>query len=160
MTLAHGSGPTATLTRPLGRGTRNVHDFARKFETPAIFGFSSDAQDMFRPWMIEAQTEARSGKLLSVLESHILKMPKTVAALALIFELADGGAIGSVAMGRALGWADYLRSHATRLYFAGSVMVETGRASSSNNCRNVSRPGISIRKHGQGLPIETPQWRR
>src|SRR5438105_5495163 len=67
-------------------------------------------------------------ELSSVLESHILKMPKTVAALALIFELADGGrgAIGSVATARALDWADYLRSHATRLYSAGSVMAENG----------------------------------
>jgi hypothetical protein len=37
---------------------------------------------MFKQWMTEIQTEARSGKLSSVLESHILKMPKTVAALA------------------------------------------------------------------------------
>jgi len=55
-------------------------------------------------------------------------MPKTVAALALIFELVDGGrdAIGSVATARALDWADYLRSHAARLYSAGSVMAENG----------------------------------
>src|ERR1700730_15820590 len=86
------------------------------------------AQDMFREWMTEIQTEARSGKLPSVLESHLLKMPKTVAALALIFELVDGGrgAIGSVAAARALDWADYLRSHAIRLYSAGSVMAENG----------------------------------
>ena len=107
---------------------RGLHDFARGFDTPAIFGFSSAAQDMFKQWMTEIQTEARSGKLPSVLESHILKMPKTVAALALIFELVDGGrsAIGSVAAARALDWADYLRSHAARLYSAGSVMAENG----------------------------------
>jgi len=88
----------------------------------------SKAQDMFKEWMTEIQTEARRGKLPSVLETHLLKMPKTLAALALIFELADGGrgAIGSVATARALDWADYLRSHATRLYFAGSVMAENG----------------------------------
>jgi hypothetical protein len=53
---------------------------------------------------------------------------KTVAALALIFELVDGGrgAIGPIAAGRALEWADYLRSHAIRLYSAGSVMAENG----------------------------------
>jgi hypothetical protein len=63
-----------------------------------------------------------------VLESHILKMPKTVAALALIFELADGGrgAIEAVATARALDWAGYLQSHVTRLYSAGSVMAENG----------------------------------
>ena len=50
------------------------------------------------------------------------------ACLALIFELLEGGraAVGEVATGRALGWADYLRSHANRLYAAGDTMVETG----------------------------------
>jgi Protein of unknown function (DUF3987) len=96
--------------------------------TPAILRFSSDAQAMFRGWMTEMQSEAHSGALSSTLESHILKMPKTVASLALIFELVDGGrvAVGEVAARRALGWAEYLRSHAGRLYAAGEVMAEHG----------------------------------
>jgi Protein of unknown function (DUF3987) len=120
--------PDAAARERYETAFHDLFDFARKFETPAIFGFSSAAQDMFKQWMTEIQTEARSGKLPSVLESHILKMPKTVAALALIFELVDGGrgAIGSVAAARALDWADYLRSHAARLYSAGSVMAENG----------------------------------
>jgi hypothetical protein len=83
---------------------------------------------MFREWMMEIQIEARSGKLSSMLESHLLKMPKTVAALALLFHLVDGGrdAIGAKATARALGLADYLRSHAKRLYSAGGVMAENG----------------------------------
>jgi hypothetical protein len=78
--------------------------------------------------MTEIQTKARSGKLPSMLESHLLKMPKTVAALALVFELSDGGrgTVGSVAIARALDWADYLFSHAIRLYSAGSVLAENG----------------------------------
>jgi hypothetical protein len=120
--------PDAVARERYDAAFRGLHDFAREFETPAIFGFSSAAQDMFKQWMTEIQTEARSGKLPSVLECHILKMPKTVAALALIFELVDGGhgAIGSVAAARALDWADYLRSHAARLYSAGGVMAENG----------------------------------
>ena len=90
--------------------------------------FTSDAQAMFRTWMTETQAEARSGNLSTILESHILKMPNTIVSLALIFELLEGGraAVGEVATGRALGWADYLRSHANRLYAAGDTMVETG----------------------------------
>ena len=55
-------------------------------------------------------------------------MPKTVASLALIFELVDGGRfeVGEPALRRALGWADYLRSHAIRLYSSGTSMVENG----------------------------------
>jgi hypothetical protein len=76
----------------------------------------------------EIQIEARSGSLPSTLESHILKMPKTVASLALLFELADGGRfeVNQAAMLRALGWADYLRSHANRLYSAGETVAADG----------------------------------
>lgn len=95
---------------------------------PAILRLTPEAQAHFRDWMTETQTEARCGKLSSILESHIMKMPKTIATLALIFELLDGGrvAVGEPAMLRALGWADYLRSHAGRLYAAGETMGENG----------------------------------
>ena len=49
----------------------------RQFAEPAVFGFTAKAQDMFRLWMTELQTEARSGKLPSAIESHLLKTPKT-----------------------------------------------------------------------------------
>ncbi len=64
---------------------------------------------MFQQWMQEIQTDARSGKLSTVLESHLLEMPKTVASLALIFELVEGGRaeVGPDAMALALGWADF-----------------------------------------------------
>ena len=90
--------------------------------------FDVQAQGMFRDWMQELQTEARSGDLSSSLESHLLKLPKTVAGLALLFELIEGGtvAVGEEALLRALGWAEYLRSHANRLYRAGETMAEEG----------------------------------
>lgn len=95
---------------------------------PAIFRFSPESQAMFQEWLTATQLEARSGLLPSTLESHILKMPKTVASLALLFELADGGRseVNEAAMLRALGWADYLRSHANRLYSAGETMAADG----------------------------------
>jgi hypothetical protein len=42
--------------------------------------------------------------------------------------LVDGGrvAVGEVAARRALGWAEYLRSHAGRVYAAGEIMAENG----------------------------------
>src|SRR3954447_6527967 len=78
--------------------------------------------------MEDIQSAARAGNLSSSLESHLLKMPKTVAGLALLFELVDGGrvAVGEQATLQALGWADYLPNHATRLYSAGETMAETG----------------------------------
>ena len=83
--------PDAAARERYDAAFRGLHDFARGFETPAIFGFSSAAQDMFKQWMTGIQAEARGGKLPSVLESHLLKMPKTVAALALVFELVGRG---------------------------------------------------------------------
>jgi hypothetical protein len=97
-------------------------------DEPVVLRFSPESQDLFRQWMAEIQTEARAGTLASTLESHILKMPKTVATLALLFELIDGGrsVVNEDATRRALGWADYLRSHANRLYSAGEQMAEDG----------------------------------
>jgi hypothetical protein len=97
-------------------------------DKPAVLQFSTESQELFRQWMTEIQTEARSGSLSSTMESHILKMPKTVASLALLFELIDGGRseVNETAMRRALGWADYLRSHANRLYASGQTVAEDG----------------------------------
>jgi hypothetical protein len=97
-------------------------------DQPAVLRLTAEAQAMFKGWMTEMQIEARSGKLCSPLESHILKLPKAVASIALIFELIGGGrvAVGEAALARALSWADYLRSHANRLYGAGDTMAENG----------------------------------
>jgi hypothetical protein len=105
-----------------------MHIFARNLERPVVLRFSPDAQAMFKAWMVELQSEARSGKLPGAMESYLLKLPKAVAALALLFELVEGGRehVGPIATGRALDWADYLKSHAFRLYAAGAVMAESG----------------------------------
>lgn len=97
-------------------------------DMPTVMRFDEEAQGLFRKWMEEIQIRARAGGLPSVMESHILKMPKTVAALALLFELLDGGrvVVGKVATARALDWADYLESHARRVYAAGETMIEDG----------------------------------
>jgi Protein of unknown function (DUF3987) len=105
--------------------------FRNLYELPAgdkPLQFSPESQALFQEWMTEIQTEARSGSLSSTMESHVLKMPKTVASLALLFELINGGRfeVNEAAMRRALGWADYLRSHANRLYSAGETMAEDG----------------------------------
>ena len=97
-------------------------------DVPSVMRFDEKAQAMFREWMEEIQARARAGGMPSVMESHLLKMPKTVASLALLFELLDGGrtSVGAVATARALDWADYLESHARRVYAAGETMIEDG----------------------------------
>jgi hypothetical protein len=91
------------------------------------FKFEPQAQGLFIEWMTELQRQARAGDMHPALQSHLLKMPKTVAALALLFALIDQEkeVIGVVSVARALEWADYLRSHADRLY---SLAVDDGMA--------------------------------
>lgn len=95
---------------------------AMSFETedgePPAWRFTEDAQAEFITWMEELHATARSGDLPPAMESHLLKMPKTVCTLALLFALVDGeqGEVGHASTCRALAWAEFLRSHAERLY--------------------------------------------
>lgn len=88
---------------------------------PDFLHFMPEAQALFVEWMQEINSIARSGDIHPVLESHLLKLPQTIASLALIFELINGGrqAVGVTATAMALEWADYLKSHAERLYSLG-----------------------------------------
>lgn len=122
--------PDAAARISLDRIFRDIRDLpGNEGGEPKIMRFEPAAQDAFREWMEAIQIEARSKTLPSALESHILKMPKSVASLALIFDLIEGDGddlVGDTAILRALGWADYLRTHANRLYAAGQTMAEEG----------------------------------
>lgn len=122
--------PDASARIAVDRIFRDLRDLLPSPDgQPRIRRFELAAQAAFRDWMIGVQTEARLGSLPSALESHILKMPKTVASLALIFDLIEGDGddlIGDTAILRALEWADYLRTHANRLYASGQVMADDG----------------------------------
>ena len=93
-------------------------DFMTMDGEPRQFRFTSEAQELFIQWMKKIQDIARNPEIHPALESHILKMPQTIAGLALLFEIIDGGrdAVGVIATIRAVGWSDYLLSHAKRLY--------------------------------------------
>ncbi|HEH5945702.1 TPA: DUF3987 domain-containing protein [Legionella pneumophila] len=97
-----------------------LHDlnFDTEENEPRFFRFTNEAQQLFILWMKEIQHAARCSEIHPALESHMLKMPQTIAGLALLFEIIDGGrgAVGVEATSKALKWADYLLSHAKRLY--------------------------------------------
>ena len=80
--------------------------------------FDSQAQGLFREWNAAHQKRLRSGELPLAMESHLGKYPALVASLAMLLHLADGhvGPIEKSATIRALGWAEYLESHARRIY--------------------------------------------
>lgn len=89
---------------------------------PTVYRFSPDAQVEFDSWRHELEVELR-GDLHPALESHLGKYRKLVPALALVCSLADGdNVVGIESLQRALGWSEYLRSHAERVYAAGTSL--------------------------------------
>ena len=97
-------------------------------DQPAEWRFSPEAQALFVEWLTPFETEIRGDDLHPALVSHLAKYRKLVPALALLFALVDtpdsGNLIHERELMRALAWAEYLRTHAERLY-AAAVMPET-----------------------------------
>lgn len=87
---------------------------------PPCWHFTPDAQALFVEWVTEINLECRTDDMPPLLAEHMLKMPKTVGSLALLFAVIQGddGEVSAAATAQALEWADLLRSHAERLYSA------------------------------------------
>ncbi|UNE54112.1 YfjI family protein [Bartonella machadoae] len=87
---------------------------------PTTMHFSAEAQEMFSEWWENHQKAIRRDDLSEALQSHCAKMDKTIASLALIFELVDGNRfeVSYPYLFMALHWSKYLLSHAKRLYAA------------------------------------------
>lgn len=82
-------------------------------EHPITMRFSADAQEIFCEWWKSFQKKVKKSHFSDPLQAHLLKMPKTIASLALIFKLTEGGRfeIGLYAITTALRWKKYLLSH-------------------------------------------------
>lgn len=91
-------------------------------DSPQVWSFDPEAQALFAQWLEPFETEIRGDELHPALVSHLSKYRKLVPALALIFALVDtpdnAHKIGKGELMRALSWAEYLRTHAERLYAA------------------------------------------
>lgn len=101
-------------------------------DDPVEWRFSPAAQALFWEWALPFETEIRGDTLHPALISHLSKYRKLVPALALIFAMVDtpdnGNVVDEPELLRALAWADYLRSHAERIYSA-ATKPETAGAS-------------------------------
>ncbi len=99
-------------------------------DDPQEWRFSPEAQAIFYEWLIPFETGIRGEDLHPALVSHLAKWRKLIPALALIFALMDtpdsGGVIHERELIRALAWAEYLRTHAERLYAAALIPETTG----------------------------------
>jgi putative DNA primase/helicase len=82
--------------------------------------FAPAAQEIFDEWRAGLEHRIRSGEDHPALEAHLAKYRSLVPSLALLIHLADGGKnpVNTEAVERACAWADYLESHARRVYGA------------------------------------------
>jgi putative DNA primase/helicase len=116
--------------------------------------FDDEAQGAFDEWRGGLEARLRDGSLHPAMEAHLAKYRSLVPALALLCHLVDGGRgpVGSTALARALAWAEYLESHARRIYDAvirGDLCaaralgerIERGDLPSPFKIRDVYRPG-------------------
>ena len=116
--------------------------------------FSAEALSHFQEWHEALEKRLRSGELHPALESHYSKYRKLVPALALLIYLADDGRgeIGEDATLKALAWAEYLETHANRVYGAVTQAevaaakailrrIERGDLQAPFTTRDVWRPG-------------------
>jgi len=80
--------------------------------------FAEDAQELFSDWRGGLEQRLRSDELTPSLMAHLSKYRGLVPRLALICHLANNGygPVSLEAARQALGWADYLESHAVRAY--------------------------------------------
>lgn len=80
--------------------------------------FAPDAQETFREWRAGLEKRLRTGDEHPAVEAHLSKYRSLLPALALLIHLADvgHGPVGLTAMLRAGAWADFLESHARRVY--------------------------------------------
>ena len=113
-----------TRSRQIFRRLANLDALAIGAEAnedgPPILRFDPDALVLFRQWRGNLEQRLRSDEMHPAMESHLAKYRKLVPALALLCHLVDSGQgrVNVQATQRALGWADYLESHAQRVYAA------------------------------------------
>lgn len=131
---------------------------------PILLGFDGEAQELFDVWQDLLENRLRSDGLPAHMEAHLAKYKKLVPALALIFECTWGATqerisdkIGVDAMNVAITWAEYLESHAEKVYNSGLNQVSQSaqnllkRIKSSQVKNPFSARNVYHGKHWSGL---------
>jgi putative DNA primase/helicase len=83
-----------------------------------VYRFAEDAQDLFDVWRENLEIRLRSDKEHPMIEAHLSKYRSLVPSIALVIHLAEQreGPVQILALERAIAWAEYLESHARRIY--------------------------------------------
>ena len=103
--------------------------------------FDDTAQREFNVWRETLEHRLRGDDLHPCIESHLAKFRSLVPSLALLCHLADspeGGPVGLASAHRAMAWAEYLETHARRIY-APAMAVDMAAA-------------VELRRRLQDLP--------
>jgi hypothetical protein len=97
---------------------------------PHRFRFSAEAQELFVAFITELEGKLHSRDVHPAMLSHLAKYRSLMPSLALLFEIADGGAeLVSLSHARqAAAFCDYLESHARRVY---SMIISPERQSAA-----------------------------
>ncbi len=114
---------------PFSIGAKQDRAFDGEPEGIPYLRLDPSALQLFRDWRTGFERRLRGGQLHPAFESHLVKYRKLVPVMALISHVADSGTgpISETALIRALSWAEYLETHATRAY-AGVTMPATQAA--------------------------------
>lgn len=80
--------------------------------------FSDNAQALFDAWREVLELRLRDDSEHPMMEAHLAKYRSLIPSLALVFHLAEAsaGAVEVLPLERAIGWGEYLESHARRIY--------------------------------------------
>jgi putative DNA primase/helicase len=83
-----------------------------------LFRFSDEAQALFDIWRESLELRLRGDTEHPMLESHLAKYRSLVPSLALILHLTETreAPVEILALERAIAWAEYLETHARRIY--------------------------------------------
>ncbi len=83
--------------------------------------FAPEVQELFTEWRSALEHRLRHGEDPPPIEAHLSKYRSLVPSLALLIHLADGhgNSVSVDALERACAWAEYLESHARRVYSRG-----------------------------------------
>ena len=143
-----------TVRRLAELDTSRVGAEVDKFDHTRIpfLRFDKPAQRVFDDWRERLEHRLRSGEDHPAIESHLGKYRSLVPALALIFHLVEHecGPVGDSSLALAIRWAEYLESHARRIYSAATAPelvtaeaiwkhVESGDLADTFNARDVYR---------------------
>lgn len=118
--------------------------------------FADDAQEAFSAWRAALEQNLRGEDLAPAMIAHLSKYRGLVPRLALVCHLANNafGPVSMQATMQAIGWADYLESHARRVYASLSIdnaeaaraiwrKVKRGDLAGQFTARDIQRKGWS-----------------